>query len=255
MQLEIFVTQSLFTFLLIFCRIGSAIMIMPGIGDSFVPTNVRLLFTLSVAFVMTPVLAAYLPPPPAGLLPFSVLIAAEIIVGLFIGTVMRILISALDTLGMMISLQSGFANALIFNAISSGQGSIVGALFSMMGVVLLLVTNLHHFLLLSIFESYAMFPVKEGFLETASMADVVARTVNTAFNTGVRMSAPFIVVGLLVYIGFGLLGRLMPQIQVFFLALPLQILLSLITLSLVFSAAILFWLASYEEEMIRFMSY
>ena len=87
------------------------------------------------------------------------------------------------------------------------------------------------------------------------MADVVARTVNTAFNTGVRMSAPFIVVGLLVYIGFGLLGRLMPQIQVFFLALPLQILLSLITLSLVFSAAILFWLASYEEEMIRFMSY
>ncbi len=254
MAFDIFIANGLFAFLLIFCRIGSAMMIMPGIGDSFVPTNIRLLFTLAVSFVMTPVLAAFLPPMPDTFLPFFLLIAAEMVVGLFIGTVMRILISALDTVGMMISLQTGFANALIFNAISSGQGSIIGSLFSVLGVVLLLVTNMHHLMLLSIFESYTLFPAQPEFLETASMAEVISRTVSAAFLTGVRMAAPFIVVGLLIYTGFGLLGRLMPQIQVFFLALPVQIMMSLLTLSLVFSAGILFWLAFYEDSIIRFFA-
>jgi len=71
---------------------------------------------------------------------------------------------------------------------------------------------------------------------------------------GVEISAPFIVVSLLVYIGMGVLTRLMPQIQVFLLALPLQIILSLITLSLMLSAGMMFWVARFEEGMVFFLS-
>ncbi len=251
MQFDIFITDGLFAFLLLFCRVGTAIMLMPSIGDSFVPTNIRIVFVLAISFVMTPILASQLPSPPNEFLPFALLVMSEVMVGFFIGTVMRVLISSLDTAGMVISLQSGFANALVFNAIAGGQGSITGALFSILGVVLLLVTNMHHLLLSGIFESYNIFPANGAFLDSSSMAKVIVHSVNAAFNVGVRMAAPFIVIGLLLYTGFGILGRLMPQIQIFFLALPIQIWLSLLTLSMVFSAAIYMWLSFYESEILR----
>jgi len=70
--------------------------------------------------------------------------------------------------------------------------------------------------------------------------------VNTAFKLGVQLAMPFLVVCTLVQVGFGLLGRLMPQVQIFFLALPVQILLSLVLLTMVMSAGMLYWLGSFE---------
>lgn len=249
--LQTFVVEQVFAFILIFTRTGTALMIMPGIGDSFVSARIRLAFALALSFIVTPVLAPYLPAIPESSVGFMMLILAEAVIGIFIGTVMRILMSALDTAGMVISMQTGFANALIFNPVAGGQGSLVGALLSMLGIVMIFVTNMHHYLIATVFDSYNLFPATGALPPVADMSDVIARTVNTAFNIGVRLAAPFLVVGLLIYLTFGLLGRLMPQLQIFFLALPVQILLSLITLALVFSAGILYWLGMYEETLVR----
>jgi len=62
----------------------------------------------------------------------------------------------------------------------------------------------------------------------------------------VQISVPFLVVGTLVQMGFGVLGRLMPQLQVFFLAMQLQIFLSLLMLVLTLSAGVVYWLDGYE---------
>ena len=252
-MLQAFIDLWLFAFLLVFTRVGTALMIMPGIGDSFTPTNIRLTFALALSLVMTPILAPFLPvnPTTPGLM--FMLIASEAIIGLFIGTVMRVLMSALDVMGMVVSLNTGFANALVFNPTAGGQGSIIGALMGVLAVTMILVTNMHHFLLLTVFESYQMFPANEAFSYSGQMAEVVAKTANAAFNVGVKLSLPFIFTTLIIYTGFGLLGRLMPQLQVFFLALPLQIVLAILTLMLVFSSAILYFLGFYEESVTRYL--
>jgi len=242
-----FITTWLFSYLLIFTRIGTAMMIMPGIGDSFTPTNIRLMFALTLSLVMTPLLSTFLPAAPSEPALLFILIASEALIGLFIGTVMRILMSAMDTMGMVVSLNTGFANAQVFNPSSGGQGSIIGALMGVMATTMILVTDMHHLLLVSIFESYQMFPANGFFNDVGQMADVIARVANVAFNTGVKMSMPFMIITLVVYTGFGILGRLMPQIQVFFLALPVQILLAIMGLSLVFSFMLLYFLEFFEE--------
>ncbi len=252
-MLETFIETQLFAFLLIFTRVGTALMIMPGIGESFTPTNIRLFIALGLSLVMTPVLSGFLPTIPSTPALMFLLLGAEAITGLFIGTVMRILMSALDTAGMVIGLNTGLANAQVFNPTIGGQGSIIGALLGVLGVTMILVTNMHHLLLLTIFESYQMFPADSLLESTGQMAEVVARITNTAFNAGVKMAMPFIIVTLVVYTGFGLLGRLMPQIQIFFLALPLQIILAFLTLSLVFSSIMLFWLNTYEQSITRYL--
>lgn len=240
------VTTNIFAFLLIFMRLGVALMVMPGIGDTFVTPQVRLLFALSMSFILTPVLAMNLPAVPVQSLPFFSLLITEAFVGMFIGTVMRIMISALDTAGMIVSIQAGFSNAMIFNPLTGTQGSILGSVYSMTGVVLLFVSNLHHYMLASVVDSYTLFPATGHLPDMEGLSQAITLIVSLAFKVGVQMAIPFIVVGLIVQVGFGLLGKLMPQVQIFFLAMPAQILLSLIMITMALSTGILFWLNSFE---------
>ncbi len=251
--LETFLVSGVFAFMLIFVRIGTALTIMPGLGDSFVPQQVRLFMALGLALVISPVIQPYIPSPLPSIPVLFSLILMEFVIGLFIGTVARVLMAALDVAGMLVSMTSGLANAQVFNPSFSSQGSITGALLSMTGVVLLFVTDMHHLLIYGLVESYQMFPVGDV-PDSGSMAEMMSRAVSASFLIGFQIAMPFIVVAILLYIGMGVLSRLMPQIQVFMLTIPVQILLSMVTLFFVISAVMLFWLTKFEEGMTFFLT-
>ncbi len=252
-SLEQFLATGVMGFILCFVRIGAAAMIMPGVGDSFTPQKVRLYIALGLSLVLFPMVSAHLPENLPGGPVLITLIVMEFIIGLFFGTVARILITALDTAGMLISMQSGLGNAQIFNPAFSTQGSIVGAMLSVTGVVLMFAANLHHLLFAGLLESYGMFPVG-GVPDPGGMAEVISRTVNQAFKIGVQIAAPFLIVSMMLYIGMGVLTRLMPQVQVFLLAIPVQILLSFLVMSLTVAAIFMFWLHRFEDGMLFFFS-
>ena len=252
-SIEEFLVSGVFAFILIFVRLGSALMIMPGIGDSFVPRNIRLMMALGMSFVLTPVVQGYIPSPIPAFPVLFALILMEFVIGIFFGTIARIFMVALDVAGMLISTTSGLANAQVFNPALATQGSITGAFLSMTGAVLLFATNMHHMLIYGIVESYQAFPVGEV-PDTGSMAELMSRAFSASFLIGFQIAMPFVLVALLLYIGMGVLSRLMPQVQVFILTLPVQIMLSILTLMLVLSAAMLFWLAQFEEGMIFFLT-
>src|ERR1700722_5151870 len=107
--LQDIVVGHFFAFLLIFMRLGTALMIMPGIGDSFVAPQVRLGFALAMSFVLTPFLMPQLPALPGQTIAMVELLCTEAFVGVFLGLIMRIMISALDTGGMVISIQAGLS--------------------------------------------------------------------------------------------------------------------------------------------------
>jgi flagellar biosynthesis protein FliR len=245
--LQDIIVGHVFAFLLIFTRLGVALMIMPGIGDSFVSPQIRLLFALAMSFVLTPFLAPALPAMPAQGVAIVVLLVSEAFIGIFLGTIMRIMVGALDTAGMVVSIQAGFSNALVFNPMTATQGSVVGALYSVLGVTLLFMTNLHHYMLATVVDTYQIFPANGSLLDMESVTEVIKRTVSLSFKVGIGIATPFLIVATLVQVGFGLLGRLMPQVQIFFLALPMQILLSLVMLTMVLSTGILYWLSNFER--------
>lgn len=246
------IAGGVFAFLIVFVRLGTAFMIMPGIGDSFVSANVRLLLALAISFAVFPVLQPHVPTPIPGTFTLFTLLGMEFVIGMFIGTVARVFMTALDTAGMVLSTQSGLGSAQVFNPSLAQQGSLMGAFMSVTGVVVLFATNLHHLLILGLFESYDFFPVG-NIPDAGSMAELMARAVAASFLIGIKIGTPFIVVTLLIYTGMGVLARLMPQIQVFMVALPLQILVSLILLTLVLSTAMMYWVAQFEQGMVYFL--
>lgn len=253
MSFEDFLVTGVFAFIVVFVRFGTAVMIMPGVGDSYVPARVRLLLAAAITFALFPILYKYMPAQMPGTFGLALLVMSEFVIGLFYGTILRIFMAAVDTAGMMVSIQSGLGNAQVFNPQLAMQGSLVGAFLSVTAVVLLFATNMHHLLLMGIFESYEMFPVGD-LPDSGSMAELMARAVEASFSIGVKMAAPFIIIGIVIYAMMGVLSRLMPQIQVFMLALPMQILLVLITLSLALWAMFRYWLGEFEQGIVYFLS-
>ena len=245
-MLEEFLQTNVFLLILLFVRVGVAIMIMPGIGDGFVPMRIRLIFSVGLCLVilpaLRPILPASVPNPPE----FFTMIITEALLGFFIGMVGRILAMALDTAGQIISIQSSLSSAQLFNPSLQSQGSAIGTFLMLSGILLLMVTDMHHMMLAGIVNSYESFPVGDV-LDTRSMLDVMLRAVATAFRVGFQISAPLLLVITVLYVGMAVLNRLMPNLQVFMLAMPLQILVSLIIVAGISGFALTYWLNSVQN--------
>ena len=235
-----FLTTQLFSFLLIFCRVGSAIMLMPGFGESYVTVRARLFLALAFSLVLVPALT--LPAAPASLGATFTLIFGEILIGLMIGGIARMLISGVHTAGGIIAYQSSLASALTANIAGfSGQDTSLGNLLSMTTIVLIFVTDLHHVMLRGLMDSYSLFiPGQWPLME--DVAKHATDTMSSTFRIAMQMSAPHLVVGMMLYLAAGILARLMPNLQIFFIMIAPQLLISFCILMISFSAIMLWYL-------------
>jgi len=241
------VADEVFGLLLIFVRVGAALMLLPGFGEPFVLGRLRLLLALLFALGLAGPLGPTLPALPAEPLILARLVAGEALLGLVIGAAARALFAALHIAGTMIAFQSGLATAMVFDPSEATQGTLPGNLLTTTALVLLFVTDGHHLLLRALAASYQGVPA--GTLPpVGDLAEMLVRLVGEAFATALRIAAPLLLVSMLMYLGMGVLNRLMPAFQVFFIALPLQMLLAFAILMLSLSAGLLVFFTFFEER-------
>lgn len=246
MTLPALISAEAFVLLLVFTRVGTVMMLMPIIGNSYIPSWIRLGLALVLSIVMTPVVSPQLPSEPSGFTDLLLLLAGEFVVGLFLGLFMRILISALTTAGILISFISGFSSALMFNPLLQSQGVLHSALMTLSGIMFIFALDLHHLFFIALADSYILIP---SLAESGDMAETIARAVSASFAIGLKLTAPVMVVTLLFYSMLGIASRLMPQLHIFFIGLPVQIGLSLFALSLVFLSMMLYYTEYFVDTM------
>ncbi|WP_334129403.1 flagellar biosynthetic protein FliR [Sneathiella sp.] len=251
-MLDEFLSVNVWSFLLIFLRLGAAFMVVPGFGEAFVPPRVRLAIALAVSFLVLPFVAGSLPGEPATPAALLLLLLGETLIGLVMGGVLRLLLSALHVAGSIIAQQSGLAAAQFFDPTQMTQGAITSTFMTLMGLVMIFVTDLHHLFIEGTFAIYRVFPVGDT-PDFGSLSELVAGFIAQAFLLGFQIAAPFLVFGITFYMGIGLLNRLMPQVQIFFVAMPLQIVLSFAILAITIGAGMMWFLGYYEEATIRFL--
>ncbi|MEX2453776.1 MAG: flagellar biosynthetic protein FliR [Rhodospirillaceae bacterium] len=250
-MLDDLVTGDVFALSLVFARIGAAVMLLPGFGENFVSPRIRLMIALTTTVVVTPIVSASLPPQPPGVLAGFVLIAGEVVIGVFLGGMARMLVSALHIAGVIIGFQTSLANATFFDPGNSEQGAIFAAFLNIIGVFLIFVTDLHHLMLMAVADSYTLFRPGAA-LPFGNFSEVIVRLIADSFVIGMQLSAPFIALAIVFYAGLGLLGRLMPQIQFFFIAVPLQIILAFGVMAMTLSAGMFWFLSYFQDTLTRF---
>jgi flagellar biosynthetic protein FliR len=223
------------TFLLVFARIGTMVMLLPGLGELSVPVRVRLTVALVLTAILMPLHRAAYPLDLATPGPVVVTLMQELLIGAVLGLTARLTISALQVAGNVVAQQLGLGFVTAIDPTQGQQGVILGNFLSILGITLVFATDLHHLVIAALNDSYRLF--RPG--EVPLFGDIAAHFTNTvagAFRVGVQLSAPFVVFGLLFNLGLGVLSRLMPQMQVFFVGLPLSILLGFLILVLVVGA-------------------
>ena len=251
-MLEHILPAEIFSILLIFVRVGGAVMLLPGYGEPFVSPRLRLLLALMVSLVVAPVVSETLPKMPDSAPLLALLILGEVVIGVFIGTIARMFIAALTTAGMLIGYMSSMANALTNDPSAAQQGSIAGSFLTLVALLTIMTLDLHHLLLMAVVDSYGLF-VPGQVPPMGDFSEMVTRTMSETFLLSFQIAAPFVVVGLIFYLGLGLLGRLMPQMQVFFVAMPLQIMVGLAVLFIALPVTVRWFIESLEGKMLPFV--
>jgi flagellar biosynthesis protein FliR len=216
-------------FLLVFARIGTMIMLMPGLGEVNIPTRIRLGIALALTLILLPLHRNAYQVNLENLAPLPVLLVHEILVGLILGATARVTISALTVAGSIIAQQLGLGFVTAVDPTQGQQGIVVGNLLTILGITLLFATDLHHLVIAALTDSYKIFKPGE-LIASGDVAQLATMTFALAFKIGVQLSAPFLVFGMVFNIGLGVLARLMPQMQVYFVGAPLSIMLGFLIL-------------------------
>ena len=247
-SLEQLLPAVVWTYFLVFCRLGAAIGFMPGFGDAYVNVRTRLAFAAAVSFVVTPTIESTygVPAEPQNLLRLSALMFDEIFIGSFLGLMGRVLLASLETGGAIIAMQTSLASAITFNPGATSPETLPASLLSALAVILIFVTGIDHMLIRSVVESYVAFPAG-GAPPFADMSNAMAHLVSRGFLISVELSAPYLVVGTVFHVTQGLIARIMPQLQVFYIGLPLQVLGGLVLIGLTLPPLVYWFLDQYVD--------
>jgi flagellar biosynthesis protein FliR len=243
--------EAAYFYMLIFARVGTMLMLIPALGEQIIPARMRLSFALLFAAVLYPLISPSLPRLPGDMLEVLVLLLHELVIGLILGGITRLVVMSTQIAGSVIAYQSGLSVAQSADPTNAGiQGAIIGSFLGFLGITLIFATDLHHVALAAIYDSYMIFSPASP-LMFGDAAEMALQTLSAAFVIGVQMSAPFIVFGLVFYLGLGILARMMPQLQVFFVAMPATIGVGLILLALLLSMIMGWYLLHFESELAR----
>lgn len=237
---------------LVFARLGAMTMLMPGVGDGSVPARIRLAFAFLFALMLFPVLGGQVGAVPESTGAIFGHIFREILIGLMIGAVLRMFLGALGTAGEIISIQSTLAFSQTANPGQAQPSTSLSTFLTVLGVTLIMTTDLHHMFLAAIVSSYRLFPFG-GNVPVGDAGELAVQTVAQAFAMGLQLAAPVVVFALIFNVATGLVGRVMPQFQIFFVATPLLVLTSLSIFALGLGVLGMVWVERYRELLSVFL--
>jgi flagellar biosynthesis protein FliR len=221
--------------MLCFSRIGTMLMLLPGLGELTVSPRVRLTLALVLTALILPLHRNAYQLDLHAFGPVVTMLFQELVVGAVLGLLSRLTVSALQVAGVVIAQQMGLGFVTAVDPTQGQQGMIVGNFLAVLGITMIFATDLHHLVIVALNDSYTIF--KPGEIPVlGDVAQVLSGTVAGAFRIGVQIAAPFLVFGLLFNMGLGILSKLMPQMQVFFVGMPLSIMVGFLILFLVVGA-------------------
>ena len=237
-----------FSLVLILVRIGATFALLPGLGESTIPAVVKAGMVLTLTILLLPVIEPLLPPRPESEVVLGLLVLTELANGLWFGWLARILTTSLPLAGQYIADFAGLANVLQPSPDLGAQTTIISRLYDVAVPALILSTGLYRMLISALVGFYRIIP--PGSL--AWVPDSAATTVSVvaeSFNLALRLAAPFILAAIAWHVAIGLIARLVPRLQIFFVALPGQIGLGLLLLAAIAAPMVGAWMEAMRTDL------
>ncbi len=227
-------------FLLMLTRCSGIFMIAPFFGSLNIPVTIRAAAAFAFTLVLFPVvdgLGTVAAPPSVWAFAGSVL--AELFIGWLIGFIAYVCFSAIHMAGKVMDMQVGFAVVNVMDPTSGQQIPLIGSLLYNLGIVVFLVTNGHHVIITALAESFRMVPLA-AMQPNLSLTMLLVDFTNGIFVTGMKIAMPVTFAILLVNVALGILARTMPQMNIFVVGIPLQLMVGVGVLSMLLPFYVMF---------------
>lgn len=232
--------QTAFAFMLVLARVGAAMAMLPGLGETGVLTVVRTGLALAVSLLLLPSLAPAMPVAPVASLTAAGMIGAEVVTGLWFGWLARLLALALPTATQIIAYMLGLSNVLQTDQELGPQSTVLARLGALAAPTLILATDLYRYPLASLGGLYRLIPAGT-LLPAADGVQMATAAVAETFALAFRLASPFILAAIVWNLAVGLAARLVPRVQVYFVAMPGQILGGLLLLTILAGTLLTAW--------------
>ena len=215
------------TFLLIFLRVGAILLTAPIFNSRNIPVLFKVGLCFAVSLILFPILNLQNLPVRFELIPLVIGVISEVLIGVIIGLSVRMLFVGIQLAGQLVGFQMGLAMANIIDPATSEQVPLLAQLNNLIALLIFLAINAHYWFLRALVESFRLVPPFE-FQFTHSLMEQLMFLAGNIFVIAVKVGAPLIVVLFLMSVAFGLAARTVPQMNIFFVAMPLKILVGLI---------------------------
>ncbi len=229
MDISQITAEQLQLFIFILLRVSAMVVTIPIFGNRNVPVRAKGGLSLMIAFLLFPFIKFHLPP----LEIFSLILGmlGEVIIGIIIGFAGRLAFAGVQIAGQLIGFQMGFAVVNVFDPITSEQVSIIAQFQYLIAMLIFLAVDGHHVFLFAIAESYRII-LPFDFCFSVELMQSIVEISKDIFIIAVKIGAPVITALLMTSIGFGLIARTVPQINILIVGFPLKIAIGLIGIGL-----------------------
>ncbi len=240
-----------FKFFVIFSRIGIIFMVMPILSTAFVYSKFRLCAGLMVSIAIYPSVVQLLPVMPNSVLELFLIVLSEVLIGVFFSIFVHIIFAAIEIAGAQTTFSVGFSHSMVFDPFQGQQTMLLNSFLFMSAYAFILVTNLHHLIFQAIFDSYTLFiPGKALMMEDMTL--YLIKTLDKSFKIGLEISFPFIILTFAMQTSMAIVAKLMPQLNVLFLAMPAQIYFGMNLLVLLVGFFLMNFVKYYQTSLMNF---
>jgi flagellar biosynthetic protein FliR len=222
-------------FMLAFARVGAMVMLLPGLGETNIPVRIKIAIALLLTLIILPLHRADYHIDMGSMAALLVMMVYEILIGIVLGATARVTLAALQVAGAVIAQQLGLGFVTSVDPTQGQQGVVIGNFLTLLGITMLFATDSHHLVIAALNDSYSVFSPGEV-VPSGDVAALATRAFAAAFRLGMQLAAPFLVFGLVFNVGLGVLARLMPQMQVYFVGVPLSIMTGFVIFGVVLAA-------------------
>ena len=223
--------EKLLGFVMVLTRISAFFLVVPVFSWQIIPARVKVAVVLLMAVFFSTITASPVDTRAVSVLEAVLLIANEAIYGLALGLIVAIVFSAVKFSGRIVERQMGLAMAQVLDPLTGERAQPLGNLLEMIFILLFLSANGHHLFLLIISRSYEAFPV--GSIPTIPvLADGIVKAGSTMFIAGLRLAAPMLAAFLLLMVVLAVLARIVPEMNILFISLPLRVGLGLLMVAM-----------------------
>ena len=217
------------SFLVLVSRIGGIVAAFPMLGGRTVPAQIKIALVLMLGVALSPLIR--LPPMSRDAIEMTAGLASELLIGLVIGLAVRLVFGALEVAGDLLGTQMGFGAVQLLDPMTAQHSSVINEYFRIIAMLVFLSLNAHMVVVAAIVSSYDAIPPFGARLSPA-LGEEVLQLSQHMFVVALQLSAPILVVMLLINVSLAMLGRAVAQINVFVLSFPITIVGGLLVLGL-----------------------